>query len=900
MLGAVVTPLPKGRENGMSGTDIPTKTPSLSESVEDAPPASGAVRGRPVPEDPLLAQGRAFWASQRFDTPARAIYTHLAEGQAEVLRSDRQPWARALEIAEAQAHLMQVMSRAKAELARAKEIVAPERPTAETLCKQFPSSPDLNVTCATFALFAGDEESAARHFETAMLLGWRDWVTLSSLVFEVWEAKISRPGVKFALWWLDQCESSGDWDGFEKAVRLLTSSHDRPVSEVIQLREGLTDRPHRPDAPPHMKQIVLIERARFAVWAGIATEALTLLEELKPGELRDPELCIALARTLIAHDDIRRAFDYLAPIPLDKTTKILLNEIAVMLERQGDIDGAVYVLQHINRHDQLVQNVVPPSDREIEAETALAMAQWQLRQGRASSALGQFFRALSLGVKEDGPVLEQIERLLEAESHPEPYWQRLADHYAQRGDLYHALTHYRRLQRHLTYGPRARTAMRRALDRLIAKSPEAPQLRLESGMLHMQDQDFERAIEEFKGAAQAPEIEMQAHQQLALCYYHTGQFALALDLFHAVPINEEMLEALTAMSHQLEQSGLYREALEAARMIHTHDPLAPHIEDRIIYLTQRVHNAGTKGVPGDDRIRELLGEPASVRYRYVSKIGSGGMGIVYKVFDNEIGTHVALKILRESLSSSAKAIDRFFREARIAASLHHPNIVNIFDYSVMGEAGPSYISMEYVDGPSLREIIESKFASTFDVSVDDILDALNYNVQLCDALNTAHRQGIIHRDIKPDNIMLNSGGVVKITDFGIVHVEEATFTPTGALIGTPRYMSPEQVQGRRVDGRSDLYAVGIILYELLVGTPPFISGDIAYQQVNVVPTRPREICPAIPPEVDRIIMKCLEKRPEDRFNDARALRRALAEAYHNLLPQGVTPRSRLSEDPGGV
>lgn len=208
--------------------------------------------------------------------------------------------------------------------------------------------------------------------------------------------------------------------------------------------------------------------------------------------------------------------------------------------------------------------------------------------------------------------------------------------------------------------------------------------------------------------------------------------------------------------------------------------------------------------------------------------------------------------------------------------------------------------MEYVDGPSLRDIVEAKFSSTFDISIDDILDAVNYSVQLCDALNTSHRQGIIHRDIKPDNVMLTSGGVIKITDFGIVHVEEATFTPTGALIGTPRYMSPEQVQGKRVDGRSDLYAAGIILYELLVGTPPFISGDIAYQQVNVVPTRTREICPLVPPELDRVIMKCLEKRPEDRYADARALRRALAEVYHSLLPLGVTPRSVLREDPGAA
>jgi serine/threonine-protein kinase len=156
--------------------------------------------------------------------------------------------------------------------------------------------------------------------------------------------------------------------------------------------------------------------------------------------------------------------------------------------------------------------------------------------------------------------------------------------------------------------------------------------------------------------------------------------------------------------------------------------------------------------------------------------------------------------------------------------------------------------------------------------------------QICDALHVTHSKGIIHRDIKPDNILLSADRTAKITDFGIVHVEEATFTPTGALIGTPRYMSPEQVQGAKLDGRADLYSAGIIVYEWLVGTPPFMTGDVAYQQVNIVPTPPLEQNMEIPSFVNDIIMKCLEKNPADRYQAALDLKRALDDALAKLNP----------------
>jgi serine/threonine-protein kinase len=197
-------------------------------------------------------------------------------------------------------------------------------------------------------------------------------------------------------------------------------------------------------------------------------------------------------------------------------------------------------------------------------------------------------------------------------------------------------------------------------------------------------------------------------------------------------------------------------------------------------------------------------------------------------------------------------------------------------------SGQSYIVMEFVDGPPLRDLIDRQFQDTITIPLSYITEILYYMVQLCDALEAAHSKGIVHRDIKPDNIMLNSLGEVKITDFGIVHVEEATFTPTGAMLGTPRYMSPEQVAGGKIDGRSDIYSVGILLYEALVGSPPFITGDIAYQQIHNPPIPPREINPIITQGVEAMILKCLAKKPEDRFMNANTLKSEVARQLDNL------------------
>lgn len=302
--------------------------------------------------------------------------------------------------------------------------------------------------------------------------------------------------------------------------------------------------------------------------------------------------------------------------------------------------------------------------------------------------------------------------------------------------------------------------------------------------------------------------------------------------------------------------------------------------DRALSLVNQFHLSFKKPVvicpESDPRISELLGPEAATRFQYLERLGSGGMGVIHKVRDRRDDRVVALKILRDGLSGSSKALDRFFREARICSGISHPNIIKVYDYSISSSSAVSYIVMEFIDGRSLREVIDRRFNDSNPISFADYtFEIVGYIIQLCWALEAVHVRGIVHRDVKPDNVMINLVGEVKITDFGILHLEEATFTPTGAMLGTPRYMSPEQVRGDKVDGRSDIYAVGIVLYECLTGRPPFLTGDVSYQQVHNQPLPPQEVNSEIPRELNDIILRCLEKAPENRYPDGGSLKAAL-------------------------
>lgn len=253
------------------------------------------------------------------------------------------------------------------------------------------------------------------------------------------------------------------------------------------------------------------------------------------------------------------------------------------------------------------------------------------------------------------------------------------------------------------------------------------------------------------------------------------------------------------------------------------------------------------------------------RYAVIRELGRGGMGVVYQAMDTQRKQVVAVKLLLDSDMKAASA-KRFMREAEISAQMSHPHIVNVYEF---GTTPQCYIVMEYIEGQSFHDMLEEKN--------DSLRNKLEIFRQVCEAIEYAHSQKVIHRDLKPQNIMVMAGNQAKVMDFGLAKsfgMQSLRLSKTGQALGTPQYMSPEQADGKKLDYRTDIYSLGVILYKILTGRTPF-EGDniinILDQLANDKPRLPKEINPMIPSKLQAICMKCLEKAPEDRYETAQAL-----------------------------
>ncbi len=278
----------------------------------------------------------------------------------------------------------------------------------------------------------------------------------------------------------------------------------------------------------------------------------------------------------------------------------------------------------------------------------------------------------------------------------------------------------------------------------------------------------------------------------------------------------------------------------------------------------------------------MIGRTFDKRYVIKRKLGSGGMADVFLAEDQELGRRVALKLLDDRHAADEQFVERFRREAQSAAGLNHPSIVSIFDRGYA--EGTYYIAMEYLDGRTLKELLVRNGPTPIPIAID-------YARQILGALSFAHRNGIVHRDIKPHNIVVGGDGRLKVTDFGIARSGASQMTEAGSIVGTAQYLSPEQARGAPVDPRSDLYSLGIVLYEMLTGNVPF-TGDtpveIAMKHLSQVPEPPSELRPDVPHALDAVVMRALAKDPDQRYGSAEEMDADLARAARGLAVSSET------------
>lgn len=278
-------------------------------------------------------------------------------------------------------------------------------------------------------------------------------------------------------------------------------------------------------------------------------------------------------------------------------------------------------------------------------------------------------------------------------------------------------------------------------------------------------------------------------------------------------------------------------------------------------------------VPTIQELDLLQGAPQTVadRYEILGQIGKGGMGVVYRVRDRETDEKLALKVIRADLVADSRLLERLKRELRLARRITHINVCRLHEFHRTPVL--AFVTMELIDGETLRSVLHRR-------GTIGLEEGIGIARQICAALGEAHKQGIVHRDLKPDNIMLDRSGTVKVMDFGIARCVDTVNTFTSGTLGTPGYMSPEQVEGQPVDGRTDIYALGLILYEVFTGVVAFAADTpiaLVWKQVHETPVRPRDLEPSLPPVLEKTVLKCLEKDPRRRFQSVEEVDKVLEE-----------------------
>jgi len=360
----------------------------------------------------------------------------------------------------------------------------------------------------------------------------------------------------------------------------------------------------------------------------------------------------------------------------------------------------------------------------------------------------------------------------------------------------------------------------------------------------------------------ADHADFRASSALLGVFFHGKKmFAVAIKKLRQAcegqDVTSDSVELFFELACVHEDNGDVREAMDLFERILAFDIMYKDADKRLETVRQRVRMEGPVEEDASPGRRK-----ADQRYKIVGELGRGGMGIVYKAVDTVLDREVAYKVLPEALKENAKALENFLREAKSAAQLNHPNIVTVYDAGEQN--GQYYIAMELVDGTTLKEIVKRK-------GIIKPRGVLHVLAQMCEALEFAHAKGIVHRDIKSANTMWARDKKAKIMDFGLAKAIEEVRNHTTMVSGTPFYMSPEQTLGKNIDHRTDIYSLGVSIFEMATGRVPFREGNVPYHHVHTPPPDPCEVNPKLPPAIGKIISRCLKKDPADRYQTAGAI-----------------------------
>jgi tetratricopeptide (TPR) repeat protein len=403
-----------------------------------------------------------------------------------------------------------------------------------------------------------------------------------------------------------------------------------------------------------------------------------------------------------------------------------------------------------------------------------------------------------------------------------------------------------------------------------------------AGFALVHSDKWESAIKMFQRVKEADPNFNESRKLLGRCFYELRDYAHCVATLENHLTGEKVktgnIEYFWMLALAYEQEGELDKSKQILLKIRSVDVGYRDVSARLSNIESRISMApGTEGTkysrPGiadaqpnvanqATAVMNLVESAVGKRYKLEKELGRGGMGVVYLARDEQLDRLVALKFLGSLLDDSEEYKQRFIREAQTAARVSHPNIISIYDISA--NAGEAYIAMEYIDGPNLHRYLQKKGTLA-------PREAVNIVQQACAALQAIHDAGIVHRDIKPDNIILAKGGLVKLMDFGLAKGAGARMTASNVVMGTPCYMAPEQALAKDTDARTDIYAIGLVLHELLTGKTVFAEGNVLQRQVQELPAAPGAAVEGIPPLLDQIVMKCLAKKPEERFQSAQEL-----------------------------